>query len=68
MLQIRQVDKPVPKDNEILVRIKATSVNSGDVKLRSKNIPWFFKPFFGFFVGFFSPKNPILGNTLSGIV
>lgn len=36
--------------------------------MRSKNVPWFFKPFVGFLMGFNQPKNPILGNTLSGIV
>jgi hypothetical protein len=48
--------------------IKATTVNSGDVKMRSKNVPLFFKLPMSFFIGFRSPKNPVLGNTLSGIV
>ena len=34
VLQVKEVAKPVPKHNEILVRIKSTAVNSGDVRLR----------------------------------
>lgn len=34
VLQIREVTKPAPKENEILLRIKATAVNSGDWRLR----------------------------------
>ncbi len=68
MLRVQQIDKPTPKENEILIRIKATSVNSGDVKMRSKNVPWFFKLPMSFFIGFRAPKNPVLGNTLSGVI
>jgi NADPH:quinone reductase-like Zn-dependent oxidoreductase len=34
VLQIRDVIKPIPKENEILVKIVATAVNSGDVRVR----------------------------------
>jgi NADPH:quinone reductase-like Zn-dependent oxidoreductase len=68
VLKIKNIDKPLPKENEILIRIIATTVNSGDVKMRSKNLPWFFKLPMSFFIGFRSPKKPVLGNTLSGIV
>lgn len=34
VLQIKEVAKPVPKDNEILIRIRASAVNSGDIRLR----------------------------------
>jgi NADPH:quinone reductase-like Zn-dependent oxidoreductase len=35
VLQLKKVDKPAPKDNEVLVRVYATTVTSGDVKGRS---------------------------------
>ncbi len=39
VLQIKEVDKPTPKDNEVLIKVYATSVSSGEVKARSfKNI------------------------------
>lgn len=63
VLQIHELPKPEPKDGEILIKIYATSVNSGDCRLRKAD------PFaVRFFFGFFKPKKPVLGNTLSGEV
>ncbi|MCW3093793.1 MAG: NADPH:quinone reductase [Ferruginibacter sp.] len=61
VLQVKEVDKPVPKGNEILIRIKATAVNSGDLRLRKAD------PFaVRFFFGLTKPKKNILGGVLSG--
>ncbi len=63
VIQITELAKPAPKDNEILIKIHATAVNSGDCRLRKAD------PFaIRFFFGLFKPKNPVLGGVLSGIV
>jgi NADPH:quinone reductase-like Zn-dependent oxidoreductase len=63
VLQIRDVPKPVPKENEILLRIKSTAVNSGDFRLRKAD------PFaVRFFFGLMKPKINILGSVFSGEV
>lgn len=61
ILQLKEVEKPEPKHNEILIRIKATAVNSGDIRLRKAD------PFaVRFFFGLFKPKINILGGVFSG--
>lgn len=63
VLQINEVAKPAPKDNEILVRIKATAVNSGEVRLRKAD------PFaVRFIFGLLKPRINILGTVFLGEV
>jgi NADPH:quinone reductase-like Zn-dependent oxidoreductase len=63
VLQVKQVEKPIPKRNELLLRIRATAVNSGDLRLRKAD------PFaVRFFFGLISPKINILGSVFSGEV
>jgi NADPH:quinone reductase-like Zn-dependent oxidoreductase len=63
VLQVKKVEKPIPKKNEILVNIKATAVNSGDWRLRKAD------PFaVRFIYGFMRPKINILGTVFSGQV
>ncbi len=38
-LQLREVEKPVPRDDEVLIRVKASTVTAGDVETRSLNMP-----------------------------
>ncbi|MCB0631347.1 MAG: NAD(P)-dependent alcohol dehydrogenase, partial [Lewinella sp.] len=59
---------PQPKDNEILVKICATTVTSGDVRLRSSDFPPVAWLFVRLMFGLFKPKKEILGHEFSGIV
>ncbi|WP_269223004.1 NAD(P)-dependent alcohol dehydrogenase [Flavobacterium sp. IMCC34518] len=61
VLELKDVEKPIPKDNEILIRISATAVNSGDVRLRKAD-PFVVRLFFGLF----KPKTNVLGGVFSG--
>lgn len=61
VLQIKEVDRPMPKNNEIGIRIFSTAVNSGDIRLRAAN-PWVIR----LFLGLRKPKKKILGSVLSG--
>ena len=61
-LQLREVEKPTPKDNEVLTGIHATTVTSGDVILRSLSFPLRLVFRFAFGLG----KNKILGHELAG--
>lgn len=63
VLQLKDVEKPMPKAHEILLKIKATAVNSGDVRLRKAD------PFaVRFLFGLMKPKLNILGSVFSGEV
>lgn len=68
VLQLQEVPKPIPKDNEIRVRIIATSVNSGDARVRSLNVKGFMKVIMRLVLGISKPRNPILGTVFSGVV
>jgi NADPH:quinone reductase-like Zn-dependent oxidoreductase len=63
VLQLSEVAKPTPKDHEILLRVKATAVNSGDVRLRKAD-PFGVRLFFGLL----KPRVNILGSVFSGEV
>jgi NADPH:quinone reductase-like Zn-dependent oxidoreductase len=64
VLKLMEVDKPTPKDNEILVKVMASSVTRGDVNLRT--MPRFFLHIIGFLIGFKPQK--ITGIEFAGRV
>lgn len=68
VLMIKDVDKPTPKDNEILVKVHATTVTAGDVRMRSFNVPRWQWLFARIYLGIIKPKRPVLGMELAGEV
>lgn len=67
-LEINQVASPVPKNDEILVKIMATTVNSADVRVRGLDVNRLLKLVMRIFLGFSKPRKQILGTVYSGIV
>ena len=66
VLQLRDVPKPVPKDNEVLIRIRATTVSTADCELRRFDFaPWIWVPIRLAF-GIRRPRQPVLGQELAG--
>ena len=66
VLQLKEVEKPTPKDNEVLIRIHATTVTSGDVVIRSSTYgAWFWLPG-RIMLGLRKPRKKIPGNELAG--
>lgn len=64
VLRLEEVDKPVPKDNELLIRVRAAALNAYD--WRHLRADPFFIRLMG--VGLFKPKHRILGADIAGLV
>ena len=72
VLHLQEVAKPQPKDNEVLIKIVATTAHIGDIKIRAfkpgmgriKDL--FIKPLMRLLIGFTGPRKKILGMDLSG--
>ena len=58
VLKIVDIEKPMPKDNEILIKIRASAVNSADVRVRSLAVEGFLKIVMRFVLGFNKPRKP----------
>src|SRR6266699_1132856 len=66
VLQLREVEKPIPMDNEVLIRIHAATVTKGDCELRSLNLPLLWKLILRIGFGIRAPRKKILGQELAG--
>lgn len=68
VLQLTEVAQPIPKDNEILVKIHATTVAAGDCRMRGFNVPSSYRLIARFALGFNKPRKDILGMEIAGEV
>lgn len=68
VLQLKEVQKPTPKDDEILIKVHATTVTMGDFRMRSFTVPPLFWIPARVTLGFTKPKQPIYGMELAGEV
>jgi NADPH:quinone reductase-like Zn-dependent oxidoreductase len=66
VVKIENVEKPKPTKNEVLIRIRATTVSSADWRVRSLAMPKGFGPLARPVFGLFGPRQPILGSELAG--
>ena len=66
VLQLKEVEKPTPKDIEVLIRVHAATVTKGDCELRSLKLPLLWKLFVRIGFGFRRPRKKILGQELAG--
>lgn len=68
VLQLTEIEKPTPKDNEILIKVHATTVTAADFRMRSFTVP---APLWipaRLALGITKPRQPIFGSELSGEV
>jgi NADPH:quinone reductase-like Zn-dependent oxidoreductase len=68
VVAITDLPKPAPAQNEVLIRIHATTVSTGDWRARSLQMPPGFNLLGRLVFGLLGPRRPILGTELSGVV
>src|SRR2546427_1669451 len=66
VLQLKEVERPTAKDNEVLVRVHAATVTAGDCELRRFKMPLWLWPLARIGFGFRGPRRKILGQELAG--
>ena len=68
VLRLEEIDQPVPRAHEVLIKSHATTVTSGDWRLRSLEVPAGFGLIIRLVAGLRRPRQPILGSELAGVV
>jgi NADPH:quinone reductase-like Zn-dependent oxidoreductase len=66
VLQIKEAEKPTPKDNEVLIKIYATAVTASDIFIRSCRVSIQYWIPMRLMIGLTKPRNPIIGLVLAG--
>ena len=65
-LELKEVEKPTPKDNEVLVKVYAATVTAGDCEMRSLKFPLWLQLLMRIGFGFRGPRKKIIGQELAG--
>jgi NADPH:quinone reductase-like Zn-dependent oxidoreductase len=68
VLVLKEVEKPVPKDNEALIKVHATTVTAGDIRMRGFKVPASFWLPAWLALGITGPRRQILGMEVSGVI
>lgn len=68
VLTLAEVSKPVPRDNELLINIKASAVTNSDIFIRGSKLPFPIIIPFRLMMGVFKPRKSIIGLVFAGIV
>ncbi len=68
VIEIHDIPKPTPKSDQILVKIIASTLNSGDVRVRGLQVDGWMKIMMRLVIGWNKPRKPILGVTYAGII
>lgn len=66
VLELKEIPKPTPKDNEVLIKVRATTVTAADHRARACDTPRGFGLFAPLVFGVGKPRQPILGGELAG--
>ncbi len=68
VIEIKDIPKPIIKSDEVLVKIIASAVNSGDIRVRGLQVSGFLKIIMRFVLGFTKPRKAVLGTQYAGII
>ncbi|SMX32292.1 NAD(P)-dependent alcohol dehydrogenase [Actibacterium lipolyticum] len=68
VLAVKELSTPTPKDGEVLVQVRATSVTTADWRIRAAAFPGIFAIFGRLMFGVFKPKVKVLGRDFAGVV